>query len=359
MAAVSKTSTTGDPPVRDRRSRVAENRRRIAEVEEQERKLDAFLDVDLERLTPAQRDKHQQDFTEAQEAQLSRGDHLELLCECGRADCSEVVLMTPSEHALMHGSEDLQELDQGYVLALAHVEDELDQPLVQTEDMQERFAAVFAKSPLVRPPLDVKTLELNAAALEDEVNELHTDLQSKLGELKRAAGTAALILGVFAALKPKDEGTLALVLFGAAAIPFLIVLYVSLWGSDPLEQELQARKNPGRSLFHGDASIAFRIVRDWEANPFTRLLENERSMASYQQIDRRRKAEKDAGGPIRGHILLPYEDALLARIDRLNQIVTYYVIVDRDARRKLQSATFWLGFLALYLFATTIVISFT
>jgi hypothetical protein len=353
MAAVSKTSTTGDPPVRDRQSRVAENRRRLAKVEEQDEKYHALLGVDLERLTPAQRDEYAQEWMEAKEARLSRGDHLELLCECGRPDCSELVLMAPWEYEVMHGPE------HSYVLAPAHVEDALDQTLVQSDGSKERYAAVTARSPLIRPPLDVKTLELNAAALDDEVNELRTDLQSKFSELKRAAGTAALILGVFAALKPKDEGTLALVLFGLAAIPFLIVLFVSLWGTDPLEQELQARKNPGRSLFHGDAAIVSRIVRNWEESPFTRLLENEQSMASYQQIDRRRKAEDDAGGPVRGHILLPYEDAVLARIDRLNQTVTHYAIVDRDARGKLQIATFWLGFLALYLFATTIVISFT
>jgi hypothetical protein len=237
------------------------------------------------------------------------------------------------------------------------VTSELERRMIQTDGSRERYVAVRAAGPLTREPLDIETLKLEADALRDEVNELRTDLEDKLGDMKRAAATAALILGVFPAFRPEKATTLGSILFAVAAMPFLVVLYVSLWGGDPIEEELEARTYPGRTMFSNFSAVQ-RIVQKWEQSPLTEIMEQEFSVASYEQIDRRNRAEKEMNGPERGHVLLRHEDALLARIDRLSQIRTNIAVVDVAARRKLRLATAWLGVLALYLLIAAVVTSF-
>jgi len=327
------------------------NRRRVAEENERDERFDALVDLDPEVMSAAEREAFMKELHDLDSERLGADEYLDLACECGRHDCGERVQLTPMEYEFAHVT------DNTYVVAPGHVEFELERRMIQTDASRDRYVAVTAAGPLTREPLDIETLKLEAEALRDEVNEWRSDLEDKLSDIKRAAATAALILGVFAAFRPEKASTLGSILFAIAAVPFLVVLYVSLWGSDPIEEELEARTYPGRTMFRGSLAVQ-RIVQKWEQSPFAELTERELSVASYEQIDRRSRAEKEMGGPVRGHVLLPHEDALLARIDRLSQIRTNVSIVDVVARKKLRLATAWLGILALYLLTATVVTSF-
>jgi hypothetical protein len=269
---------------------------------------------------------------------LTPENPVELLCECGAADCGAKIHVTGRAYSAA------REPEGGVLAAKHHVHRQLEEPAGGV------LQPLLGVSPdadfqIVRPrsewtePLDVETLK---DALEDARRRqgvLSHELNSSLTRIAAAASTGGLILGLLTAVRPSRVAELPLPWI---AVGFLVLAGL-IWTSLFTAAAIRSRRQ--KLFFTPVLNLSPQEMADFERDrekrhPFGRPVA---IGATYAAVERLHRAERAGGRQLLGHL-----DWLVFELHRHDLEDDELVDLLRRANRAESDALFWLFLLLVY-----------